>query len=150
MTSKHDDFQAGGLSFRLTPLTVKDARKLYPHVLRVMQPVVGAIAEYQKAASEPGAEGEAVALGQDELFAMIVKHLPNVAEASKEFEALAKPFEDFCKVQLPDVGDGTKWLPVSTFVDNCFQRKHGRQVEWLARCILIEFGDFLGELGLSL
>lgn len=146
---KHDEFQAGGVSFRLTPMAVRDARKLYPHVLRVMQPVVAAIAEYQAMAGATGETGEAVAIGQDDLFGMIVKHLPNVSEASKEFEQLAKPFEDYCKVQLPEI-KGDLWLPLGTFVDEAFRRKHGRQVEWLARCILIEFGDFLGELGLSL
>lgn len=152
MSAKPDEFKAGGVEFRLRPMLVKDARKLYPHVLRVMQPVVGAIAEYQNLASpaEEGSEESASpkAIGQEELFAMIVKHLPNIAEAAEAFEELARPFEAYCEVKRVETGD--RWLPLATFLDETFQRKHGRQVEWLGRCILTEFGDFLGEFGLSL
>lgn len=143
---KADEFTAGGVEFRLRPLLVKDARKLYPHVLRVMQPVVGAIAEYQHLANSPvEGEGASQALSQDELFDMIVKHLPNIAEAVEAFEDLAKPFEGYCEVKHLE-----RWVPLATFLDEIFQRKHARQVEWLGRCILAEFGDFLGEFGLSL
>jgi hypothetical protein len=146
MSRKPDEFEAGGVAFQLSPMLVKDARKLYPLVLRVMQPVVVAIADYQKSAKS---EGDAlVELGPDQLFGMIVQHLPNLATAAEQFSELAQPFETYCKVKREETGD--RWLPLDKFLDEVFQRKHGRQVEWLGRCIMIEFGDFLGEFGLSL
>jgi hypothetical protein len=142
-------FEAGGLQFQLEALSVKEARALLPNVSRAMGPVLNIIRGLEPVvnadATESGdanAETKAPAL---DMLKTLSDHLGDVAMATTEVPVLMDAFSRRCKVQLPQYGD--KWLQLEPMLDQTFQRKHARMLEWLARCILAEFGDFLAGVG---
>jgi len=170
-----DEFEAGGERFRVRPLGPKKALAMYPSVARAAGPILGLLANLAKAApqlqavqpeseaSEKATEAEASeepaapqqlsmedALKGANIMELAGPRLHELAAAFEEMPGIEDTFVRECEWLKTDVtrgGEGT-WVKLAPFADQVFQRRHARRVEWLLRCVMIEFADFLSELGL--
>jgi len=155
-----DEFTIGDLKFRLEPMTIEEAELIYPNAVRIGVPVAEAMVDFESMVSRlskstpsedsEAADGEAKASVhiEPELLTKIVGHLSKVANVATEIPVLRIAFMRKCKVRLP--GGGNKYVPLETFFNETFQRKHGLMLRWLAHCVMTEFHSFLDEIALNL
>lgn len=130
MTERFDEFEVDGIGFRLKPLPSLVAEKLAPAVSALLTPAVAAFLADQKSVAElsaalRGLEGS-------------LEQLPKFREA----------FAARCSVVIGQAGKEPVWTELKgNAFEEIFQRNHRRYFEWLARCVAIEYGDFLAEIG---
>lgn len=130
---KYDEFEVDGVGFRLKPLSPLVAERLAPAVSALLTPAVAAFLADQKSVAElslalRGLEGS-------------LDQLPKFREA----------FAARCSVVIGQAEREVVWSELKGNVfEDTFRRKHKRYFEWLARCISIEYGDFLAEIGQEL
>jgi hypothetical protein len=163
-----NDFEVGGIRFKLDPMTIKESQAIYPNVMRVLGPVLtiaGSLAptvapktEGAEDAPEPTAEeaeqakAEANAKAATETIKILSANIGSIAGAAEEIPALTAAFAKKCKVQPPgftSLAGTAPWVELAPMLDQTFARKHMLALEWLVQCIWAEFGDFLGGLGLT-
>lgn len=123
-TTEPDEFTIDGIEFRLQPLGVETAMQLGDELAMVFTPALSAT----------------FAAGAG--FDALARNIPAIAGSVKGLEPFHEVFLKACKVNY-----NGKWQPLSTFQNEIFRRKHMRRYEWLAKCLELEFGDFLEAIG---
>lgn len=127
---KYDEFEIDGIGFRLKPLSAIVAERLAPAVSALLTPAVAAFLADQKSVAElsaalRGLEGS-------------LEQLPKFREA----------FAARCSVVIGKAEKQDVWTELKgNAFEEIFVRQHRRYFEWLSRCVAIEYGDFLAEIG---
>lgn len=128
--NQFDEFEIDGIGFRLKPLPALVAEKLAPAVLALVTPTLAAFIANTK---------DVAALGQA---------LRNLEGSVEQLPKFREAFAAQCSVIIGKAGDRDVWTELTgNAFEDTFRRKHSRYFEWLARCIVIEYGDFLAEIG---
>lgn len=126
-----DEFELQGQKFRLRPLPLKVSRELLPVVGEALKPFVGMMVSGQ-----PG---------------FIEKAFDQGIEKLKNTTPLADAFAPYTSVEFSagKTPDGTSpWLPMSEdLMNQIFGRKHSLYLNWVAKCTMLEFADFLAGTG---
>jgi len=122
------EFEAGGMRFRLRPLKVKDAEDLAQPLVELLTPAAAAM------------------LSEGKSFNDVSQALLGIGRATKQLPVFREKFSRVCQYQS-EAQAGQPWLSVETFLDDIFQRNQKRYYAWLRECITLEFGDFLAEIG---
>lgn len=125
-----EEFEVEGALFRLKPLSVFEAEALAVCLTDAFTPAIGVVLS-AKANSD---------------LSNGMKNLARSVEQAPRFRAA---FAKNCEYYRDGAGG---WVPLSSksFFEEAFQRKHLRYYSWLAKCIQLEFGDFLAEIGKSI
>lgn len=130
--AEHDEgwqeFEAGGMRFRLKPLKVKDAEDLAQPLVELLTPAAAAL------------------LSEGKSFHDVSQALFGVGRAAKQLPVFREKFARVCQYESQEQ-QGKPWLSVETFLDDVFQRNQTRYYAWLRECITLEFGDFLAGIG---
>ena len=121
-----DEFEVRGIRFRLKPLRVDVADKLYSQLGAMVAPLAGAALK----------DLDLTNIGQ------------NVADSIDRLQPFRDVFEKVCEVNYTEgTHSKERWMPVGKVRDEVFSRNHMLRLEWLRACFEIEFGDFLDEIG---
>jgi hypothetical protein len=126
-----DHFVIGGVGFRMKPIPVLDSEKVYRHLAPILTPLVTLAAANMTLTPES-----------------LKTAMGSMPEAIEQLPKLHDFFVKWCQVQLPNEYNGG-WLDLEnkTFCEKAFPpRSHSRHFEWIARCIVAEYGTFLFEL----
>jgi hypothetical protein len=165
-----NEFEINGVAFQLRALPYKEARALLPAVTQLLGPVLSALVDLSGADLTPtpeGAEGDATPEGAEgdatpkevvirkqdiDALKLIVSQLDGVAKAAGYIPQVQDVFVRYCTVRMPSkTQDGRDaWVDLAKFDEQIFRRKHVLALQWLAQCIVLEYGTFLAELGLNL
>lgn len=133
---KVDEFEIDGVGFRLKPLPVLVAERLAPAVVELITPALAGLFADQKNVAQ---------LGQA---------LRGLSGAAAQLPLLREAFAAQCSVTIGEapgvgnIGPEIVWSELKGKVfESTFSRKHKLYYEWLGRCLGLEYGDFLAEIG---
>jgi hypothetical protein len=127
---RYDEFEIDGIGFRLKSLPVLVAEKLAPSLTELLTPALAAFFADQKDIAQ---------LGQA---------LRGLSGAAEQLPKFREAFAAQCQVTIGEVDGKPVWTELKGKVlDDIFRRKHRLYFEWLGKCLGLEYGDFLAEIG---
>ena len=122
------EFEAGGITFRLKPLLVRDAEELAQPLIELITPVAAALVS----------EGKS--------FREVSEAMFGLGRAVKQERTFREKFVKVCQYRRTEL-EGSPFVDLEPFFNDVFERKHLARYAWLRECIELEFGDFLGAIG---
>lgn len=121
-------FEVDGVRFKQTKLGAKNSLRGFQRVAKIV------------------ASGASMVTSESTLEEVV----PAIIAASEDLPDFADLFEGACKFDLqclsPAANAGS-FVDLKGAMDQVFAGKPARQVAWLVKCIIWEFGDFLSESG---
>jgi hypothetical protein len=126
------EFEIAGTRFRLSALKLKAALRGETLVAQSLFPVLAA-----------GVSG------------FSPESLHNALPGLEKLPELVDVFAPVCEVEWPPPekraeGGEPRWVPLSRFLDEVFERRGTLLLAWLLDCIDWQYSDFFGETGLAL
>ncbi len=123
-----EEFEAGGIRFRIKPLSVIDAEDLAAPLMELITPVAASLI----------AEGKS--------FQEVSQALLGISRALKQEKIFREKFVNVCQYLKTDL-ETPGWVDLKPMFEDVFTRQHLARYAWLQACIRIEFGDFLAAIG---